>query len=355
MAQTQPDLTTNLLPGEPRGLRAWILTDGKAGDEEQCRAVAEALDLSPILRRVAPRALFAWLMPWGPVDPGEAADRPESPIAPPWPDLAIASGRRAVPYLRAVKRGSGGRSFTAFLKDPRTGPGAADFVWAPEHDAVAGPNVLKTLTSPHRMSPARLVAARAAPDPRLAALERPRAAILVGGPARHVPFTVETERRFLEALAGLARSGVSLMITPSRRTPVSLRTELARFAAAEGAFCWDGAGDNPYPSMLALADAILVTADSVNMLSEAVATGAPVHLFGLQGGSARHRTFVAALERHGAVRAFRGMLEAFSYVPLDSTPVIAQALGDAFAAHRARLGSGGGNGPARRGDGAYPR
>lgn len=349
MAPTQPDLTTTSLPTVAGGIRSWILTDGKAGDEEQCLAVAEALDLRPEFRRVAPQAPFTWLMPWGPVDPREAPERPQSPIAPPWPDLAIASGRRAVPYLRAVKRGSGGRSFTAFLKDPRTGPRTADFIWAPDHDPIAGPNVLKTLTSPHRMSPSRLAAARAAPDPRLAALEAPRLAILVGGPGRHVRFTEADGRRLLGVLAGLARSGVSLMITPSRRTPQALRAELAGLAASQGGFCWDGGGENPYPSMLALAESILVTADSVNMLSEAAATGAPVHLFGLAGGSARHRAFVAGLVGHGAVRAFRGTLEAFSYVPLDSTPVIAQALGDAFAAHRAGLRSAVGNGPARRG------
>lgn len=75
-------------------------------------------------------------MPRGPVDPREAPGRPGSPLRPPWPDLVVASGRRAVAYLRAVKRASGGRCFTVFLKDPRTGPGAADIVWAPDRKSV---------------------------------------------------------------------------------------------------------------------------------------------------------------------------------------------------------------------------
>ena len=157
---------------------AWILTDGKAGDETQCLGLAAALGVEPELRRVAPRAPWVWLMPWGPIDPREAPGRPASPIAPPFPDLLIASGRRAVPYVRQVKRASGGRTFTVILKDPRTGTSAADFIWVGEHDRLRGENVMATLTPPHRISAARIAAARAAPPAALAALPPQPAASL---------------------------------------------------------------------------------------------------------------------------------------------------------------------------------
>jgi hypothetical protein len=70
----------------------WVLTDGKVGDEVQCLGVADALGLSPELRRVRPRPPFDWAMPWGPIDPREAPFRTGSPIAPPFPDLLLASG-----------------------------------------------------------------------------------------------------------------------------------------------------------------------------------------------------------------------------------------------------------------------
>src|SRR5690349_13533147 len=103
--------------GSEPSLTAWVLTDGKAGDEQQALGVAEALGLTPEIRRVRPRAPFTWLMPWGPIDPRERPAARGSPLAPPFPDLLIASGRRAVPYLRFVKRASGGRTYTVFLKD----------------------------------------------------------------------------------------------------------------------------------------------------------------------------------------------------------------------------------------------
>jgi mitochondrial fission protein ELM1 len=89
---------------------AWVLTDGKAGDELQCVAITEALGLEPEIRRVQPRAPFSWAMPWGPIDPRERPGTHNSPLAPPFPDVAVGSGRRAVPYLRFLKRASGGRT-----------------------------------------------------------------------------------------------------------------------------------------------------------------------------------------------------------------------------------------------------
>jgi mitochondrial fission protein ELM1 len=315
----------------------WVLTDGKAGDEQPCLGVAEALGLKPEIRRVRPRPPFSWLMPRGPVDPRERPGAPASPIAPPFPDLLVGAGRRAVPYLRHVKRASGGRTFTVFLRDPRTGPAAADLIWVPEHDRLRGGNVIVTLTTPHRFSPERLAAARAAADPRLAALPRPRVAVLAGGDSRHHRFTEGDVARFARSLARLAATGAGLMITASRRTPPALRAALAELAARHRGFLWDGTGENPYPAILALADAVVVTADSFNMIGEAAATGAPLLVFEPSGGHPKLDRFRQGLEAAGAVHAFTGHLEGARYEPLNSTPIIAEAIAEGLARHRRAL------------------
>ncbi|MGY2051931.1 mitochondrial fission ELM1 family protein [Methylobacterium sp. JK268] len=311
----------------PPGTTAWILTDGKAGDLAPCRGLAEALGLTPEERRVAPRPPFSWLAPRGPADPRDRI------LAPPWPDLAIATGRRAVPALRALKNRSSGATFTVFLRDPRIGPGAADFLWVPRHDRLRGANVLATLAGPHRVSAARLAAARAAPDPRLSALPSPRAAVLVGGDGRHGRVRPDAQARFLAALDRLAGEA-SLMVTASRRTPPPLRAALADLVHHRGGFFWDGSGENPYLSLLALADAIVVTTDSINMAAEAAATGRPVLLFALSDTYVRHRPFFAALGEYGAVHPFQGRLEGSRYEPLDFTPAIAEAVAAAFLGRR---------------------
>ena len=82
---------------------------------------------------------------------------------------------------------------------------------------------------------------------------------------------------------------------------------------------WDGTSENPYFAFLALADAFLVTADSVSMISEAAATGKPVHILCLDGGNAKFSRFHAAMRQAGITRPFVGRIESWSYPVPDDT------------------------------------
>lgn len=302
----------------------WTLTDGKAGDALQCLGVAEAVLAeaggSVVEHKLSPRFLYALAMPWGPPDPADLRQ-----FVPPWPDVAIASGRRAVSTLRWLKQRSPS-TLTVFLKDPRTGTKAADFIWVPEHDRLRGDNVLATLTSPHRQTPAVLAAARGAARPQLRALPEPRIAVLAGGPSKDVSFDEDDIARLVADLSGLAQSGAGLMVTPSRRTPAGMQRAIVQALAGAKAWIWDGQGANPYVEMLALADAFVVTADSTNMLSEAAATGKTIHVFMPKGVPAKIMRLIDGLIAHGAVVKFAGHLENHPYQPLNSTPLIAHEI-----------------------------
>ena len=314
----------------PEGTRAWVLTDGKIGDEVQCFGLATALGLDPERRLVSPRRFWAALMPWGPVDPAEAAHQPGSPIAPPWPDILIASGRRAVPYMRYVKRASKGRAFTVFLKDPYLGAGAADVICLPLHDRLRGDNVVVALTSPHRLTQGAFAAARANSDARLAYLPRPRLGIVLGGISGHFSFTGEDAQKLAAIALRHAGEGFSVMVTPSRRTPPDLLETVRLAVAGAGylgtrAFVWDRTGNNPYVDILALADALIVTGDSVNMVGEAAFTGKPVHVYQPGGkGHPKMTLFLDRLVAAGAVRRYAGMIEDYAYEAVDSTPFFAR-------------------------------
>jgi uncharacterized protein len=308
----------------------WVLSDGKAGDEAQCLGVAERLWLKAEIRRVRPRAPFTWLMPWGPVDPAEAASKPLSPIAPPWPDIAIASGRRTVAYLRSIRKLSAGRVMTVYLKDPASGSDTAEMIWVPRHDRLRGANVLSTLTSPHRISPERLAAARQQ-SPAWLKPGRQTIGVMLGGDSKHHRFTPENTADLVAGLSAFADAGAHLVVTPSRRTPSALAGAVRALCMRTGGYWWDGTGENPYLAILAQADHLVVTADSVNMLGEATSTGKPVHLFSPSGGHTKISSFVKGLVDHGAVRPLSGHLETWFYEPLDATPIIAVALAQAFA------------------------
>jgi uncharacterized protein len=311
----------------------WVLTDGKAGDEAQCLGVAECLGLKPIIRHVNPRAPFVWAMPWGPIDPAEAPNKPKSPIALPAPDILIASGRRSVAYVRRIKRDTNGKTLTVMLKDPRTGTSAADLIWVPEHDKLRGSNVITTLTSPHRISLAKLASAKSIVPDWLEST-RTTVGVLLGGDSQHHQFKAADINRFVQHLTAITMTGAKIIVTPSRRTPGDLAEAIQSLCAQTNGFYWNGEEDNPYLSILAHADHIVATADSVNMVGEAAATGKPIHLFSPAGGHTKISSFVKGLLTHGAVRTLSDTLETWSYAPLDATPVIAVAVAKAYAVLR---------------------
>lgn len=332
--QMTSDQPAALLPLPP-GTTAWVLASGKVGHEVHCLGIARELGLEPLLKQVAPRALFGALSPFGPIDPRDSAHRPGSLLAPPFPDIAFAAGRVTVPYLRHLRRASGGRTFTIFLQDPRTGAGTADLLWVPEHDRLRAENVVVTLTSPHPLRPHVLAAARANPDPRLAALPYPRVAMVLGGPSAHHRFEEKDVAALARIATDLAASGCGVMVTPSRRTPASLTGALAAALAGKAAFVWDGTGANPYAAMIALADAIVVTGDSVNMVGEALVAGVPVQVYEPSGGHPKITGFIEKLVQEGHVRRWAGGLERWDNPPLDATSFIAGEITRRYGAFRA--------------------
>ena len=152
--------------------------------------------------------------------------------------------------------------------------------------------------------------------------------MLLGGPNAVYRFDQSDIDRLIGILAGLSRAGAALMITPSRRTPEKLIADLDAATAGAPRILWNGAGDNPYPAILASADAFIVTADSVNMAGEAAATGKPIHIFKPSGGSEKFARFHAALQAHGATRTLdaNGSLATWTYEPLVSARVIADEI-----------------------------
>lgn len=315
----------------------WILTDGKAGDVAQCAGVAEYLGLAYEMRTVSPTPPYSWWLPFGPIPLSDRENQPKSPIAPPFPDLVLASGRRAAGYLKRIKAASRGKTFTVFLKDPRTGPKTADLIWVPEHDPLRGENVLVTPTSPHKFSPSRLKALKSEIVAEIDSVPAPKVAVLVGGNSRHHTFSEDDQSRFLTGLQNTADSQKAhFLITVSRRTPVGLADKVRDLAKSGGHYYWDGHGTNPYGHFLAKSDAIIATADSTNMIGEATATGRPVHVFHPSGGHEKITRFLGTLERLGCVHPFPGPLKTTTYEPIDATPVIAQRiLADYNALHQA--------------------
>lgn len=308
----------------------WLLHDGRSGHRHQALALAEALGLKPRELALPAGRLARWLAPrrW----PGaEQAFGPAFTelLADP-PAYAIGCGR--LPALATRLLHERGTRVVQILH-PRIATEHWDLVIAPEHDGLTGANMLTCKGSLNSIDEAWLAAARAR-FPQLGALPGPRTAVLLGGPTPAVQFG----RSAFEVLASkleyqLAREGGNLMICASPRTPPELAA-LVRERYCEGpGLVWadESDGENFYAGALAFADRIIVSPDSVNMISEACATSAPVFVAEPHRATGRVRRFIADLEASGRVRAQTREPESFAATPLRETARIAALVRERFA------------------------
>lgn len=296
----------------------WVVTDGRAGNLAPAMGLAKAIArrtaLEIVTKRIEVGAPWRYLPRalWGDALARNSGDR----LGAPFPDLLIGCGRQSVPISIAVKRQSPA-TFTVQLQTPRAPLGHFDLVVAPSHDRTAGANVISMIGSP-----TAIVAA-----PRRPAGAVSSVAVLIGGPNSAFRMSRRDAAALAEQLSALAASGVRLSITTSRRTPTAVADILSdRLRGAVADFWRAGAEDaatNPYPAMLTVADAILVTEDSVNMAAEAAATGRPVFVIRLRrkplASSRKFDDFHRSLRAAGASKYFDGELFNWDYPPFDET------------------------------------
>ena len=312
----------------------WVLTDGRAGNEAQAMALAEAVGRR-CRTKIVPKPItlkrWAAMVPAG-VSASLGASRkgwPFSGLAEggdalhwPWPDLVVGAGRRSAPIVAAIRRL---HAVTAVqILNPRMPSSAFDAVIAPSHDGLTGANVLSTLGAMSRLTPDIVASSAADWDTRVTHVSRPRLAVVVGGPSKSAKFGTADQRNLLLALQTL-QSKHGLLVTTSRRTSPDFAAQLAETLGAK-ALVYTGEGENPYPAILGLADAVLVTEDSVNMASEAASTGLPVHIFPIGGVATKLARFHEELASRGASRRFTGEIDEWSYEPLAEADRIAADL-----------------------------
>lgn len=298
------------------GLTSWTLTEGHAGMEIQTLALAAALGLDPVIKRAPASRLTGWLPPFLWPSALANANKRGAELNPPWPDVLITCGRRVVAPALAIRRASreGGApgTFAIHIQNPHVTLNRFDVVVAPDHDAISGPNVVSCLGSIHALTAARLTAEGVAARKRFADLPRPLVTVLVGGPNRAYGIGSKEIDRLADSLFALmVRQNCGVAVVPSRRTGGKNVRLLKERLTDIGAYVWDGQDANPYKALIGLADALIVTCDSVNMLSEAAASGKPVYVMMYKGRSARFDAFHAAMRTRGHVRAFSGQIDFF--------------------------------------------
>ena len=308
-------------------LRVWVVTDGRAGIENQALGLAEAIarrtpaDIS--IKRIGMRTPWSWLPPGLVPAPRQALTADSDTLERPWPDVWIGCGRASLPYSMGVRVWSRARTLVIQLQDPRINPREFDVVIPPAHDALEAPNAFSIIGACHRVTPERIAKEAREFVEDLSAVPPPAIAVLIGGKSKRQDISPETARRISRELSALEGA---LMVTLSRRTSPAARAVFARELRPFTRLWYDGDGPNPYFAMLGAADVVLVTADSANMAVEAAATGKPQLIVPIDGDPGKIGHLHQALYDRGCARPFQGRLENWKPEPLRETDRAAAAV-----------------------------
>ena len=263
-------------------IRIWALLGARAGDNDQVLALAEALGV-PFetkqlhyngLRRLGPKLLGRSFASLSPASRGLLESEPP-------PDVTISVGHRSVPVVRLLRKRSHGRMRSIHIGFPRVSPGVFDLLIAtPQYPNPDHPHVLRI--------PFALTRVASGTGPygggEMQTLPSPRHLLIIGGPTSYWQLDPNVLRSAAARLIEDARrDGGSLLVTSSPRTPNAAMAQIEKALTDSGVpYAIGGPGKSPsYASMLSEADTILVTADSVAMVSDAIWTGKPLGLLPL--------------------------------------------------------------------------
>ncbi|GGG26609.1 hypothetical protein GCM10010964_13180 [Caldovatus sediminis] len=312
---------TERAPGQDRVL---VLADPRAGTAAQALGIAERLGEPFRTIPLAWSALAGLPFPWPTLAGLATGPRRAVRELAPTPRLVISAGRRAAPVALWLKRHRGARTVHCM----RPGPGAArfDLLVLGRHDAPReAPNLLPVLGAVHRVTAARLAEARAEWAEALTLLPSPRVALLLGGPSRAVGLDPAVAAALGARVAGFAGS---VLATASRRTGAAATEALSAAISSvpHRLYRWGEMGPNPYLGFLAWADAVVVSGDSVSMISEALAGTAPVFIADLGVSGARQRRLHESLYAAGQARPIEAAPAPFRRAPLDESGRVAAAI-----------------------------
>lgn len=313
-------------------MRCVIVSDGKKGHVNQSVALAELLELPCLL--VSMKHLPGWYEPLSRLFSHVLSPRS---YPAPWrrrvlalcfkpasveqakrevPGLVISAGTTAAVPALVLARELGVRSL--HILRPSLMPARCfDALVLPLHDvpkrqpsnAVSLPLALGP-TSGGALEESQTGLARRLGE-RAAKLQTcPQLAVLIGGDSLHHHIDPSGVLKYVRNLATFAAGrGAGILLTTSRRTPAELEEGLQRLAGEQpGVFtlCVWGRTDayNPVPAFLEAASAVLVTADSISMISECILAGHRPLVFPVEAISA-----AAKLERFLGYVYERGFAE----------------------------------------------
>ncbi|MDX2028428.1 MAG: ELM1/GtrOC1 family putative glycosyltransferase [Alphaproteobacteria bacterium] len=304
-------------------MHIWTLSlDGNKATQRQTVALAEALVVPGLRSETAVTSCFpqspqfvggsntavTWQECLAPSGVERVICKGDQKLMPPWPDIVVSARPEVSALALSIKEASGNTTKIVHIQHPNGTAGHYRFdlnrfdVIVPQpHEKIDGDNVVPTRLALHGLTPNILSHFRAAAENLFSPMRRPIMAVLVGGSDEHADITEKMFQNFGIDLRELAEHfDGSLFVLTSRRTGEIGRDILHSYTSGNPRIFLDDQRFS-YEALLGQADHFLVTADSLSMMSEALATRKPVWFYDFRRELSGHPLYetIQTMERWG--------------------------------------------------------
>ena len=311
----------------------WVLADDRTGNVNQAIALAEELNLGYQLKHLNYNCLGIlpnYLLSLWPIN--IRSNLLESWETEGLPDLIISSGRRTAAIASYLKHRNNNKTKIVQIMHPNLPLQQFDLIILPQHDKNTNneSNVLRIIGAINNVQ-AKVLAGGVELHKNYPELGE-FIAVIIGGNSKNYSFTDENAHELTEILSNLVKDQLySLFISFSRRTPDRAK-QIIKNNMPPSTIIYDPIIDktkpNPYFGMLAKANYIISTADSISMCSEAASTGKPLYIFCPNNfKSHKHLSFIQQLIDLGLAKSLNKYvtnLEKYHYAPLNEVTKISE-------------------------------
>tara|TARA_Y100000816_G_scaffold134086_1_gene94717 strand:- start:547 stop:1497 length:951 start_codon:yes stop_codon:yes gene_type:complete len=296
-------------------LKGLLLTEGMHGMISQVEGLANALDLDFIHEKIELNNFWKLIPPKiTPVKGFVFRNKINKKF-----DIVISCGRKSVIPSIYLKKKYKNKIMNIHIQDPKVSLNNFDFIVAPEHDGLDGKNVLKSKGSVHYLKTEEL-------NDNVGYLKaqvnkEKIVSLVVGGPNKYYDYSVsDIEKIFLKVSKNFINKGYQLIFIPSMRTPQRVINLAKNYFDTEQIIITE-VDKKAYLSSLKLCDHIVVTCDSISMISEAAMTGKPIYVAHMKPtrNNNRFKKFFELFKSLNIIKDLEDSLESWNYDKLNET------------------------------------
>jgi len=304
-------------------LKGLLLTEGMHGMISQVEGLAKALDIDFAHHKVELNSFWKLVPPkLTPV-----SNFTFNSIGSKDFDIIISCGRKSVIPSICLKKNSKKKVYNIHIQDPKVSLKNFDFIIAPEHDGLAGDNVILSKGSIHYLTNEEIDINREYLSEKLNK-EKEYLALILGGPNKYYDYNHHNLTIVFDRIKSiLEKNNLQAIIVPSMRTPKKIIDLSDNYFGKDHLVIKD-IDKKAYLSGLSLAKYIVVTCDSTSMISEAALTGKPIYIAEIPAkiNDYRFRRFRDLFSKLNIVKNLDEKVEIWNYETLDETNRIAKEI-----------------------------